>query len=97
MGTAIKAKKDKVKRLTLEDAVEIAQIGIQFGAIIQNAKTHPLPMNNPKLNALLERMVPYRTIFEPCVEASKKMLREYYPLPQQYGKDRLDYNIPEKK
>ena len=53
--------------LTLDDALEIANIGVEFGRVVADATRYPMDVS--KRDELLEQMKPYKEIFQPMVQA----------------------------
>lgn len=78
-----------MKDLTLDDAVKIANIGMEFGRVVEDAMRYP--MNVIKRDELLERMIPYKELFEQMVQASVEELNKRHPRPD--STPRFDYKI----
>ena len=76
--------------LTIDDAVEILRIGVSFGRVVYAARAYPMAVT--EMNKLLERMKPYRAIFEEEVKSSMDELNRMLPMAD--GKPRFDYKIP---
>jgi len=75
--------------LTLDDALEIANIGVEFGRVVADATRYPMDVT--KRDELLEQMRPYKEIFQPMVQASVDELNKRHPLTD--GTPRFDYKI----
>jgi len=78
-----------MNNLTLDDAVKIANIGVEFGRVVADATRYPMDVT--KRDKLLGQMRPYKEIFQPMVQASVDELNKKHPLLD--GTPRFDYKI----